>query len=186
MEDLSSLGPIDIGALAVIALCVITGFARGFIWQLLRLATLVGGFLLARVLEPEVAPRLEHAFPSLGESGSRVAAYFSVFFAVVLAGSLVAYLLRSALKALKLSAFDRLLGALLGALKGVAIVVVAVLVLTKLPVPESFQEQLARSEAARLSASVVDNMDVLFPPSVREDFAAWLKGLSGAGGADKK
>ena len=168
-----SMGPIDVGALIVVAFHLLMGLVRGFVWQLVRLTTIVAALLLARAFADDVAVSLARHF-SVESPADKLLAYFVILFGVFVAGTLLALMLRKALAALKLQSYDRLFGGLLGAVKGIAIVVVIVLLLTQLKGATALQDSLAQSEAARLTALVVEQVDPLFPESVKQDFRGWI------------
>ncbi len=170
-ELLASLGAVDLGALIVVLFNLLMGLIRGFVWQLVRLGALVAALCLARYGSADAAVWIHDTFP-VGSPADRILAYFVIFFAVFLAGTLLAFLLRGVLATLRLRSFDRLLGALLGAVKGGAIVVVAVLLLSRLRGVPALQEELAASHAARLSAAVVERIDPLFPDTLWQELTS--------------
>ncbi|MBI4879297.1 MAG: CvpA family protein [Planctomycetes bacterium] len=175
MRDfLASLGPVDVGALIVVLFNLLMGLIRGFVWQFVRLGTIVAALCLARYGSADLAVWVQNSF-SVGQPADRILAYFAIFFAVFIAGTLLAFLLRGVLATLRLQSFDRLLGALLGAVKGGAIVVVAVLLLARLRGVPALQDELAVSHAARLSAAVVERIDPFFPDTLGEEFTSWLE-----------
>lgn len=173
MKDyLASLGSVDVAALLLVAFQAIMGLVRGCAWQLVRLLTLVGGLLVARAFAGRVAASLERTF-DLEPPAPTLIAYFAILFAVVIAGTVAAHVLRSAVAALRLQSYDRLLGLLLGAAKGLAFVVIAVLLLSQLEGIAPLQEALARSAAARVTEAVVERVGPLFPESLEDDFREW-------------
>ena len=145
---------------------------RGFVWQAVRLGTVVAALLLARFLSPQLALWIEGNF-DVAEAGARPLAWFGVLAGTFLAGTLLAHALKEAFAKMKLQSYDRFLGLLFGVAKGGAIVVVTILVLSQLRGATALSDALARSHAARLSAHVVTEVTPLFPESVREDVAEW-------------
>lgn len=171
-EYFQSLGPIDVGALIIVAFNIIMGLVRGFVWQLVRLGTIVAALLLARYFAGDVAEQLGRVF-SVEAPADKILAYFVILFGVFATGTLLALMLRKMLAALKLQSYDRLFGAFLGGVKGVAIVVVIVLLLSQFRGAGALQEALAKSESARLTEVIVERVEPLFPDSVREEFQKW-------------
>ncbi|MFH0946827.1 MAG: CvpA family protein [Planctomycetota bacterium] len=167
-----SLGPIDVGALIIIAFNVIMGLVRGFVWQLVRLGTIVAALILARTFAGNVAAQLGRIF-SVEPPADRILAYFVILFGVFAVGTLLALVLRKMLAAMKLQSYDRLFGAILGGVKGAAIVVVIVLLLSQFRGASALQEALGKSESARLTDVIVERVEPLFPDSVREEFQKW-------------
>jgi membrane protein required for colicin V production len=94
----------------------------GFFREAFKLAGLVAGYLLAawqyRRLADWFAPHLKS--PWLGE----IAAFLIIFFAVLIVAGFAGRIARWAMKKAGLSAIDRILGAVLGLLRGVLVVAV--------------------------------------------------------------
>jgi len=148
------------------------GLFRGFVWQAVRLATVVAALVLARLFSPDLAVWLDRTF-DVTDVAARALAWFAIGLGTFVVGTLLAHLLRGGLSKLKLQSYDRLLGMVFGALKGTAIVVVVVLLLSHLQGVAWLQDALARSQAARLSAWVVEKVPPLFPAELREQVATW-------------
>jgi len=101
----------------------VTGAAiEGFFHEAFGLAGLVVGYLLAawqyRRLADWFAPHLKS--PWVGE----IAGFLIIFFAVLIAAGLAGRIARWAMKKAGLSTIDRLLGALLGLVRGVLVVAI--------------------------------------------------------------
>lgn len=125
----------DYVVLAVIAGSVLLGFWRGVVSEILALAAWLVAFLVARAEAAQVAAWL---VPHVAEPGLRLAAaYGLVFVGVLLVFAIARMLLALLLKAVGLGLLDRLLGAGFGALRGLLVVVVAVLVAGMTPLPKS-------------------------------------------------
>lgn len=127
----------DYAVLAVLAISALMGAWRGIVGEVLALAAWVVGFLAAR----QWAEPVGQLFPV------DVALRFVLGFAVVLLGVLLAFALarlvmRLLLKAVGLGVLDRVLGVGFGLLRGVLVVLVAVLLagLTTLPKTAWWQE----------------------------------------------
>jgi membrane protein required for colicin V production len=118
----------DWAILGVIVLSVVMAIADGFFHQAFGLAGLVLGYLLAawqyRPLAERFAPALKS--PWLGE----IVAFVAIFLAVVLAAGIAGRITRWVMKEAGLSLFDRLLGGLLGLLKGALFVAVILMGMT--------------------------------------------------------
>lgn len=130
----------DYAVLAVLALSALVGVWRGLVSEILALAAWVVAFVAARTQAHHVVPLLEG---TVADPVWRLAAAYAAVFVGVLvvfaAGRLVLSLL---VKAVGLGALDRTLGACFGVLRGVVIVVLAVLVagLTKVPAQPWWRE----------------------------------------------
>jgi len=118
----------DWAILGVIVLSVVMAIAEGFFHQAFGLAGLVVGYLLAawqyRRLAEWFAPQLKS--PWLGE----IVAFVAIFLAVVIVAGIAGRITRWAMKEAGLSLFDRILGGMLGLLKGALFVAVILMGMT--------------------------------------------------------
>lgn len=125
----------DYAVLTVIAASVLLGLWRGVMSELLALAAWIVAFLVARVFAAEVANWLPG---QIAEPGVRLAAaYVLVFVGVLLVFAIARMLVSLLLKAVGLGLLDRLLGAAFGVLRGVLVVLAAVLVAGMTPLPKA-------------------------------------------------
>jgi membrane protein required for colicin V production len=123
----------DYAVLAVISASVLVGLWRGVVSEILALAAWIVAFLVARVVAADVAGLLAG---QIAEPGMRLAlAYVLVFVSVLLVFAIARMLISLFLKAVGLGLLDRLLGAGFGVLRGILVVLAAVLVagMTTLP-----------------------------------------------------
>jgi membrane protein required for colicin V production len=101
---------------------VIGAALEGFFYEAFKLAGLVVGYLVAawqyHRLADWFAPHLKSQW--LGE----IAGFLIIFFAVLLVAGIAGRIARSVMKEAGLSAIDRILGAVLGLLKGALVVAV--------------------------------------------------------------
>jgi membrane protein required for colicin V production len=121
------IGWVDIGLMVFLAVSVIVGLMRGFVFELLSLAGWFAAYFAARWLTPLAQPYIH-----IGTPGSHLhygATFACVFIASLIVWSLAARLVRALIRATPLSPIDRLLGAAFGALRGlVVLLIVAVVV----------------------------------------------------------
>src|SRR5467141_3604988 len=118
----------DWSILGVIVLSVVMAIMEGFFHQAFGLVGLVVGYLLAawqyhRVAE-RFAPQLKS--PWLGE----IVAFVAIFLAVVMLAGIAGRITRWVMKEAGLSLFDRILGGMLGLLKGALFVSVILMGMT--------------------------------------------------------
>jgi membrane protein required for colicin V production len=142
----------DYGVLAVVAASVLLGLWRGVVSEVLALAAWVAGFVAARAWAESVSKLFAGV---VSEPALRYAAGFAVvMLAVLIAFALARLLLKLLLRAVGLGLVDRLLGAGFGVLRGMLIVLVAVLIagMTALPHAAWWQES---SLAPPLETAVV-------------------------------
>jgi membrane protein required for colicin V production len=129
--------------LAVLGLSTLLGVWRGLVKELLSLVSWMAAFWVAQKYATAMADWL----PMSGSSPMlRYAAGFVVVFVSVLViTALVAWLIRQVLTAVGLSGFDRLLGALFGALRGLVFLLAITVVVDMTPMHESDAWQQAHA-----------------------------------------
>jgi membrane protein required for colicin V production len=114
--------------LAFLVFSVIAAAFEGFFHEAFKLAGLVVGYLLAawqyQRLADWFAPHLKS--PWVGEIGG----FLVIFFAVLIVAGLVGQIARWAMKKAGLSTIDRILGGVLGLLKGVLVVAIILTAMT--------------------------------------------------------
>lgn len=118
---------LDLAILAFIAVSMLVGVMRGFVFELLSLAGWFAAWLAARFCTP-----MAQTYIHIGDPGSSLnygATYACVFLAAFVAWSIAARLIRALIRATPLSAIDRLLGAGFGALRGVLVLSIAALLI---------------------------------------------------------
>lgn len=115
--------PLDGAILVVLLVSAGLGVARGFVREVLGLAGLVAGVIVAGLYAGPAAAPLERWLPP---GAARAVAFAGLLFAVLLLAALVGHLLTKLLEAVKLSLLNRLLGGLFGLARG-ALFVVALL-----------------------------------------------------------
>jgi membrane protein required for colicin V production len=130
------------------------GLWRGFTKEALSLLTLLAAIWLAWRFGALVEPYLgEWA----GAAEARVwAARLIVFVAVVIAGGLLAWVMRKVMRSAGLSGLDRLLGAAFGVVRGVVLVGLAVIILEFVGLDQDpmWQQARLRPYADRAAAAV--------------------------------
>ena len=125
----------DYAVLTVISASVLLGLWRGVVSEILALAAWIAAFLVARAVATDVAVMLTG---QIAEPGVRLAvAYVLVFFGVLLVVAIARVLISLLLKAAGLGLLDRMLGAGFGVLRGVLVVLAAVLVAGMTPLPQA-------------------------------------------------
>ncbi len=123
----------DYAVLAIIGISVLLSIIHGFVRELLALASWIVAFVAAQIYAVALAPMLPAAIPS--QSLRLLAAFLVVFLTVLLVMTLAAIAVSSLIKKAGLGFVDRALGAAFGLMRGLAIVMVVVLLagLTTLP-----------------------------------------------------
>ena len=116
---------LDIVVLVLVSASALIGLLRGLIREVLSLAIWISAILGAMSLGPLVADWL--AFDP--QAMSAVAGYAMVFLAVIVLGAVAQKLVAKAVDATGLSGADRVLGLAFGAVRGLAICLVAFVVM---------------------------------------------------------
>lgn len=154
----------DYAILAVIAISMAVGALRGFIREVFSLLVWAAAFLVAWHFAGDVAALMEG---SVNLPSARVAMGFTgLFIAVLLVGGLINYLLGRLVETTGLSGTDRLLGGAFGAVRGLALVLLLLLVAGLTPLPADPWWQESRT-IARLMP-LVDWAASFLPESITE------------------
>jgi len=142
---------IDCAVLAIIGISVIVSVLRGLVREVLALASWVVAFFAARFVAPGIAPWFSKTVPD--EMLRLLIAYLAVFIMTLLLMALLSMLVSSLVKAAGLGAFDRVLGAGFGCVRGMAIVLLAALLagLTTLPRQPAWRNSLSGARLAVLA-----------------------------------
>ncbi len=137
------MGVADWIILAVLVLSTVKAAVRGFFREAFELVGLIVGYLVAawqyRSLADWFAPHLKSVW--LGE----IAGFLLIFFAVVILAGIIGQIAHWLLKKAGLTAIDRLLGGVLGLVKGALVVAI---VLTAMAAFAPAAKWLAGSELA--------------------------------------
>jgi membrane protein required for colicin V production len=115
---------IDIGFAAFLALSMLIGLWRGFVFELLSLVGWFAAYFAARYGTPWLQPMMP-----IGEPGSGLnygVSFACAFLAALVIWSIGARVLRALIRATPLSPIDRLLGAGFGLVRGLVVLVIAV------------------------------------------------------------
>lgn len=124
---------IDVAIVVVVALSATIGFFRGFLREALGLATWVLAFYLAFVLASPVAVYLQRWIDA--DSARTAVAFALVFLIVLIAGAILNYLLGRLISQTGFAGTDRAVGIVFGVVRGVAVLIVLVLLAGVTPVP---------------------------------------------------
>ncbi|MES1927666.1 colicin V production protein [Salinisphaera dokdonensis CL-ES53] len=124
---------VDLAIVAVIALSAVIGFFRGFLREAIGLATWVLAFYLAFLFADAGAIFLERW---ISVASARLAVAFGVIFITVLVlGGILNYIIGRLVNQTGFAGTDRAIGGLFGVLRGIAVLVVLVLLAGVTPVP---------------------------------------------------
>jgi membrane protein required for colicin V production len=145
---------IDYAVLAIIGVSILLSVIHGFVRELLSLSAWVVAFLVAQYFAGEVAALLPAAIPH--ESLRLLAGFLIIFLSVLLAATLLAIAVSSLIKRAGLGATDRMLGAVFGLVRGVAVVMVVVLLagLTSLPQTPAWRHAMTSAPLEALANTI--------------------------------
>ena len=134
---------VDYAVLGIILISILVGTLRGFIKEVFSLAVWAAAFLVAFQYSGALALTLENhiELPSVRTS----LAFAGLFLAVLLVGGLITYLIGMLVEKTGLSGTDRLLGGVFGALRGLILILVLMLVAGLTPVPKDPWWQQSRT-----------------------------------------
>ncbi|MGD9661663.1 MAG: CvpA family protein [Porticoccaceae bacterium] len=117
----------DWAIVAILGFSILISIVRGFIREALSLLIWAAAFLGATIFHQEVAVYFSNLVdtPSL----RALVAWVVLFFGILMAGSLISFLLGQLVETTGLSGTDRLLGSVFGALRGFIVVMVVLIIL---------------------------------------------------------
>lgn len=133
---------IDIAIVAVIAISAIIGLFRGFLKEAIGLATWILAFYLAFIMADPAADYLRQW---IHVDTARLAIAFAIiFFIVLVAGGLVNFFMSRLVSQTGLAGTDSVIGIIFGTLRGIAVLIVLVMLggLTPLPGDSWWQQSL--------------------------------------------
>lgn len=145
---------IDYAVLGIIGVSVLLSVIHGFVRELLSLASWVVSFLVAQDFASQAAAFLPAALEN--QSLRLLAGFLAVFLIVLLASTLLAIAISSLIKRAGLGATDRMLGAVFGLVRGIAVVTVIVLLagLTALPTTPAWRQAMTSAPLEALANTV--------------------------------
>lgn len=175
---MGELNFLDVMALAIIAVSVITALVKGLTVELFSLASVVLGFYLAVYFYATAAALLSSA--GLSTVLANFFAFTGIFVATVVVGSVAIFLIDKAIRKLHLKWTDRLLGGVFGLVRGWLIAAVIFLAFTAFPVRK---ELLARSQFAEffltsarlIMALAPDEFAELFDSGYQKLYRFWIE-----------
>lgn len=156
----------DIALLILLGFLVFLGLIKGLARLLVGLGALVGAFWLAAYFHQSLAQDL--GWTSIPVQPLKLIAYLMIFLGTMLAGGLVAYLLRKLLKAAMLGWADRLAGGAVGL--ATAMLVAALLLLPLVAYSPVGQALLRDSVLAPYVVIVADVANRLAPVGLSESY----------------
>src|SRR5690554_1208882 len=161
----------DVIMVTVIVGAAILGFRKGLAWQVASLASIFVSYLVAVQFRDVVASRLSAAEP-WNKFLAMLLLYLGTSLVIWIAFQLVSGLIDRA----KLKEFDRQLGALFGAAKGVLLCVIITLFAVSL-LGEPQRQQIIYSHSGYYIAQLLNRSESVIPPELHELLDEYLHRL---------
>jgi membrane protein required for colicin V production len=160
----------DFIMLGILVLCTVLGARKGMAWQVASLAALLASAGVAVQFSPVLAPYL-----SSEEPWNRFAAMLVLYVATSLAIWLVFHYLSEIISRVKLKEFDRQLGALFGAAKGVLLCLVVTFFAVTLSEPA--RQTVLHSRSGYYTALFIHRATPVLPQEVRAVLGKYIEEL---------
>ncbi len=158
---------------AVLGFSVLVAAAQGFMYELFSLAGIVAGYLFAawgyRQVAPWYGPYVKTPWVA------DLCGFLTIFIVIVLLAGSIGRIARFGMKEAGLRWFDRLLGAVFGLVRGVALVMVFVLAVASFSPGSAF---LARSRTAPYLLVLARAAIWVAPSQVRQQFHAGMNAIA--------
>jgi len=154
----------DVVLIMIIAITVIIGIIKGMVRQIIGIAAVVAGFLLAMTYFDHVAEFISPVIKNI--MFSRLLGFLTIFFGVIIAGGILSWFLSKLMKG-PLKFINHVLGAALSLIEGILICGVIVLAQMMFPVN---QDHLYGSELAPYCARMTRVVYRMIPEDIKTQF----------------
>ncbi len=161
----------DMAMAAVLIAGMARGAWRGITWQLASIGSLVLGYLFSYPVSALIAPHLPGT-PEAARAMSMAAAYLVVSGAVF--G--VAWMVRGVIRKLKFDAYDRHLGMMLGGVEGVAVGILATMLVVS--VAPKTRTPIFDSTSGKVVNGIVSHVGPVLPIELRNALAPYWHGAA--------
>jgi membrane protein required for colicin V production len=165
---------IDLGIIAFIVLGSLRGLSSGLIRQVVTLASVIAGGVVAANLYPRLAANIDFMVSDL--LTRQLVAFAAIFFGFLVLGQIAGQLLRTVASMLLLGPMDRLGGLVFGAAQSTLIVAFLLYAITAFPAIPGMEEQLAESVVAPYFIESFPLLQRLLPQDFRAAVAAFRQG----------
>jgi membrane protein required for colicin V production len=161
----------DLLMLLVLMAATLFGFWKGMAWQIASLASLVVSYVAALRFSEQLAPVFgEHA------PWNRFVAMLAIYVGVSFFIWMVFRLVSGVIDKVRLESFDRQLGAMFGAAKGVLLcVAITFFAVTLLPPTQG--EAIVASQSGRYIVALLDKSHTVFPPEIHDVIDPYINKL---------
>ena len=162
----------DLAVAAILLFCTFRGAAKGFVWQLAAIASVILCFAFAETFSVALAPYL-NVNPPLNRWVSMLLLYMLCSFACFA----VARGLKNGLEKAKFEDYDRHLGGLFGLLKGAGIAVIVTFFAVTLS--ERLRPTVLTSHSGYAAAVVMNSLAPVFPAELDKVIEPYLANYAG-------
>jgi uncharacterized membrane protein required for colicin V production len=171
MAGLNGVTAYDAIMALIVIFTTVHGFWKGATWQIAPIMSLVLGYMVAMPMSVSLA----HYFgdPPQNRLFAMVAIYIGVAFVVYFA----VRSFRAGIERAKMTEFDRHIGALLGALKGILLTLSITVIL--LIYSTSARELILKSESSTIAAKIINAIYPILPQAMHQILRPYLKQLDG-------
>ncbi len=156
---------LDIFFAAILLISTVCALLKGLAREIISLAALICGFILAALFYRIPAGRLAEF--SRTESVANLLGFLIIFFGCIVIGIIAAYIVNRFVKAASLKGIDRILGGIFGFLRGWAVSSIVVIALIAFPVRENM---MSGSFLAPLLLSSARTVALLVPQDLKDQF----------------
>ncbi len=166
----STMQSYDVGMLAVLALATLWGAWKGMAWQIASLASLVASYFVALRFSPSLAPYI-----SRQEPWNRFLAMLLLYLLTSLVIWMSFRTVKRAINRVQLKEFDRQLGGLFGAAKGVLLCVAITFFAVSLSA--TGREVVLKSRSGYYVAVLLQRADEIMPKELHQVLDPYIEQL---------
>jgi len=167
-ESNMNLPPYDLLMVLVLVGATIFGFWKGMAWQIASLASLVVSIFLAAKFRMQLAPMFGQQAPM-----NQIAAMMAIYAASSFAIWMLFRFVSGAIDKVKLQAFDKQMGAILGFAKGVLLCIA--ITFFAMPFLQPAQAQMvANSQSGHYIVALLNKAETVVPPEYRQMIVPYL------------
>lgn len=162
--------PYDLVMLLVLAAATLFGFVKGMAWQVASLASLVASYFVSLRFSGALAPYIKQPEPL-----NRFIAMLVLYLATSLAIWLAFRTVSQAIARVRLKEFDRQVGGLIGAAKGILLCVAITFFVVSLS--QQGREAVLASRSGHYIARLIQRADPIMPPEIHAVLDPYLRKL---------
>jgi len=151
----------------IVLVSVVTAIWKGFVAELISLASAIAALIIAALYYARLAPLLQRFTDSLAVA--RAASFIVLFAAVLVMGALVSVVARKLIRKVELQWFDRFLGGIFGLLRGLLVDCILLLAMMAFAIQ---QRAVERSALAPYVTAGSRALALVMPRDMKRGFRA--------------